>query len=58
MSFPLGPPVNRKPPPGWVPSSRGPGWWRNQLTGEEKYIEPPRPVPTLFDLYGLLNPTN
>jgi hypothetical protein len=41
--FPLGAPINRQRELTWVPNvKRGPGWWKHERTGEEKYVEPPK----------------
>ena len=49
MTFPLGTPVNRKPPPGLQPVTGRPGWWRHPCTGAEQYLDPPR-TPTFPDV--------
>lgn len=51
MTFPLGEPINRKPVPDWTPIANRPGWWKDRK-GTEKYIEPPRPVPTIWELFN------
>lgn len=44
--FPLGDPVNRKPEQGLTPIAGRPGWFVDRK-GNEKYVEPPRPVQSI-----------
>jgi hypothetical protein len=49
--FPLGKPVNRRPPPSpWRPIAGRPHWQRHSETGAERYVEPVRPAPGPFPL--------
>jgi hypothetical protein len=46
--FPLGEPINRKPPPGPEPVPGRPGWFYNRRRdGEPYYVNPDAPVPPL-----------
>ena len=46
MNYPLGKPLDRKEWNPLTPIPGRPNWWQDHK-GNEKYIEPPKPVPVI-----------